>query len=121
MRGVHVDDDLMARSIASRNTTEIRRKNLSSLGAGHLGRGGEAQYVSGFALDREARSQPRFTVAGGPGVPYGMGGDTRPVHTDAVSSSPIARLWLLRGRDESSCGSGHSPATMWLTELVVSF
>ena len=37
------------------------------LSAGHLGRGGEAQYPSGFAPDGEARSQP--------GVPLGMGGD----------------------------------------------
>ena len=37
----------------------------------------------------------------------------RIVHTDAASSSPIARSCLSRGRDESSCGSGHSPATPW--------
>ena len=36
----------------------------SSLGAGHLGRGGGSQYLSGFTPDREARSQPRVTVAG---------------------------------------------------------
>ena len=32
-------------------------------------RGGGALYLSGFAPDREARSQPVVTVAGGPGVP----------------------------------------------------
>ena len=49
-----------------------------------------------------------------------MGGDPRSVHTDAVSSSPIARPCSLRDRVESSCGSGHNPATLWVTELVVS-
>ena len=38
-----------------------------------------------------------------------MGGDPRTVLTDATSSSPIARSCFLRGRDESSSGSGHSP------------
>ena len=56
------------------------------------------------------------------GVPLGMGGDPRTVHTDAVSSSSIARplyLVLLRGRDESPVfGSGHSPTTLCLSSAV---
>ena len=36
-------------------------------------RGGGAQYLSGFAPDREAKSRPRVTVAGGPGGPMGDG------------------------------------------------
>ena len=38
---------------------------MSSPEAGHFGRGGGAQYLSGFQPDREARSQPGVTVAGG--------------------------------------------------------
>ena len=32
-------------------------------GAGHLGRGGQAWYLSGFAPAREARSQPRVRAS----------------------------------------------------------
>ena len=69
-------------------------------------RGGGAQYLSGFAPDREARSLPGVTVAGGPGCPIGYGRGPQPVHD-------LFNLVHLRGRDESSCwcGSGHSPAT----------
>ena len=44
---------------------------LALPGAGHLCRGGRAQYLSGFAPGREARSQPGVTVAGGPRSPIG--------------------------------------------------
>ena len=71
-----------------------RRKKVSwnqaSRGAGYLGRGGGAWHLSGFEPDREARSQPRVTVAGGSGGPIGYGED-RTVFADAASSSPIAR------------------------------
>ena len=45
-----------------------------------------AKYLSGFALDGEAKSQPRVTVAGGPGGPigYGRGPPTR-AHERRVS------------------------------------
>ena len=89
---------------------------MSSPGADHLGRGGEAQYVSGFAPDREAR----VTFAGGLGGPIGYGrGPPNRAHGRRIIESNCTTL-IIRGRDESSCGSGHSPATVD-TELVVSF
>ena len=69
------------------------------------GRGGEAQYLSGFAPDREARSQPGVTVAGGPwGVELGMGGphsfaacrDEKLMHVSDVKAFDEERTWVNR-------------------------
>ena len=94
-------------------------KATTSSGAGHL------VVVEGLSTcqDSHLTGKPRagqgslLRVA--QGVPQGMGEDPRTVHTDAESLCPFARSCTLRGRDESSCGSGHSPAIVD-AELVVS-
>ena len=102
-------------------STSKGQKNVSlssSPEAGHVGRGGGTQYLSGFAPDL---SQPRVTVAGGPGGPngYGRGPPTR-AHELTSERLAIARPCLLRGRDGSSCGIGHNPLHSGFLEFIIS-
>ena len=55
--------------------------------------GGGAWYQSGFAPDREARSQPWVTVAGG--SHWVWEGTAEPVHTSAESATSFARSLYL--------------------------
>ena len=89
----------------------------------HARTNGRQQTWTGGALCKTCGAA--VCVAGGPGVPLGMGGDPRPVHISAESATSIARSFYfvyLRGRHGSSCLSGVDTAPLHrdYTGLVVS-
>ena len=71
--------------------------DMDSVRKGGKGRT-EAQHLSGFAPDREARGQPRVTVAGGPGGSHWVwrGGPPKRAHGRRIVESNCTTL-IMKG------------------------